>query len=147
LAQIYPIVAATPELARMPGILSLPEDLETALLRPHEVFLVAHHGGDLAGFLYVIQETNITATVRFLYTLPQFRRHGIARSLLAHCCDLLVEDLDIKEISAFVSEGTALDLFLSTQDFRRGSGYIWLSKTLMPRHADLKVPSSSGDPP
>jgi hypothetical protein len=131
LSQIYPTMAAAPEFARTPGILPLPEDLEIALRRPHEVMLTATHGEELAGFLYAVSETSIAATIRVLYTLPQFRGGGIARSLLARCTAILSDELDIKEIGAFVAEGTALDPFLVAQGFRRGSSYVWFSKDLV----------------
>ncbi len=126
---LYRIVVTTPEVERSEGSVMIPEDFEEALRDPQGVFLLAEHGDTIAAFIYAVQETSITATIRYLVTEPHLRRRGIASALLRRCLALLAEELDVKEVGVFAPSGPAV-MLLEANHFRRGGDHVWMSLEL-----------------
>lgn len=134
---VYALAKDTPEL-KVSGQFPFmePNELKVVLTDPAALFLVAHKGSELAGFLYANTSDmevpkNKWACLTYLVVDPHYRKAGIASKLL----DIGLDDLKQRGIThiygwASLSGDKAIVDFLKRRGFIEGHEYVWMDRKI-----------------
>lgn len=106
------------------------------ITQPHKIFLVARdNSGTIAGFILAtakdadMEQRDKYACIVYLCVASEFRRHGVAKALLAKC-ELELKSLEITHMYSWANPAGGIIPFFIQQGFTKGHEYVWMDKKL-----------------